>query len=89
MSTATNRLRKCLRCGNRFRPVRRSGKFCTVKCKQAAYRHRVKVTDSVTLSGVHLSSEKDDWLTPQGVVESVLAVLGTIDLDPCSALAAR
>ncbi len=34
--------------------------------------------------GVHFQSEKDDWHTPPEVIQCVVAVLGKIDLDPCS-----
>lgn len=34
--------------------------------------------------GVHYSSESEEWNTPKGIVELVLAVLGEVDLDPCS-----
>jgi hypothetical protein len=33
---------------------------------------------------VHFSSASSEWLTPSPLLERVLAVLGTIDLDPCS-----
>jgi len=33
---------------------------------------------------VHRTSAEDEWLTPRDVVERVVAVLGSIDLDPCS-----
>lgn len=34
--------------------------------------------------GVHFSSETDEWYTPPGIVNAVIALLGAIDLDPCS-----
>jgi len=33
---------------------------------------------------VHYSSDSPDWKTPPHVIKAVLAVLGKIDLDPCS-----
>ena len=33
---------------------------------------------------VHFSSESDQWNTPKLVLERAVALLGTIDLDPCS-----
>jgi phage N-6-adenine-methyltransferase len=33
---------------------------------------------------VHYSSDEVDWHTPPEVIEAVVNVLGTIDLDPCS-----
>lgn len=33
---------------------------------------------------VHKTSEEDEWLTPPEIVERVVAVLGGVDLDPCS-----
>lgn len=33
---------------------------------------------------VHFSSVSDEWFTPKWVVDLVLAVLGEVDLDPCS-----
>lgn len=37
-----------------------------------------------TSDNVHFSSESDDWSTPGSVIESVMEVLGSIELDPCS-----
>ncbi len=34
--------------------------------------------------GVHFSSASSEWYTPAIIIDRVLAVLGTIDLDPCS-----
>jgi phage N-6-adenine-methyltransferase len=36
------------------------------------------------VSNVHFTSETDEWYTPKEIVDSVLEVLGEIDLDPCS-----
>jgi len=33
---------------------------------------------------VHFTSDTDQWNTPQHIIHAVLAVLGEIDLDPCS-----
>jgi hypothetical protein len=33
---------------------------------------------------VHHTSDEDEWLTPPEIIERVVAVLGAIDLDPCS-----
>lgn len=33
---------------------------------------------------IHFSSASDEWLTPPDVLDRVIAVLGAIDLDPCS-----
>lgn len=33
---------------------------------------------------VHYSSESPEWYTPPQIIEGVLAVLGEIDVDPCS-----
>lgn len=33
---------------------------------------------------VHYSSEREQWNTPQEIVDRVIQVFGTIDLDPCS-----
>lgn len=35
-------------------------------------------------SNVHNSSESQEWYTPKEVVDSVIAALGEIDIDPCS-----
>jgi len=35
-------------------------------------------------SSIHFSSESEEWYTPPSVLDSVLTVLGEIDLDPCS-----
>ena len=40
-------------------------------------------TESVG-TAVHFSSESDQWNTPKLVLERAVAMLGTIDLDPCS-----
>lgn len=49
--------------------------------------HRELTTSGLlqfTRLGVHFSSESPDWHTPPHVIERVSAVLGVIDLDPCS-----
>jgi phage N-6-adenine-methyltransferase len=33
---------------------------------------------------VHFSSKSQDWWTPAGVLDPVIAVLGEIDIDPCA-----
>jgi endogenous inhibitor of DNA gyrase (YacG/DUF329 family) len=33
--------RTCEECGEAFVPVRTDAKFCSIRCKQRAYRHRV------------------------------------------------
>ena len=33
---------------------------------------------------VHYSSETSDWQTPKHIIDAVIEVLGTIDLDPCA-----
>lgn len=35
-------------------------------------------------SAVHFSSESDQWNTPKPILKRALALLGSIDLDPCS-----
>lgn len=34
--------------------------------------------------GVHFSSRSGEWLTPQDIIDRVVCLFGTIDLDPCS-----
>ena len=36
------------------------------------------------VSGVHFMSESEEWYTPKEIIDSVIKVLGEIDLDPCS-----
>ena len=45
---------------------------------------RTASTNSFLASGAAMSSNSDEWLTPPEIVQAVLAVLGEIDLDPCS-----
>lgn len=33
---------------------------------------------------IHFSSDSDEWYTPQKIIDPVLALFDTIDLDPCS-----
>ena len=35
------------------------------------------------VSNVHFMSETEEWYTPKEIIDSVLEVLGEIDLDPC------
>lgn len=41
-------------------------------------------TGEVPDKNVHFSSESPEWYTPPHIIEAVVAVLGTIDLDPCA-----
>ena len=34
------RNRACIVCGKRFTPIRRTARYCSLKCKQRAYRWR-------------------------------------------------
>ena len=34
--------------------------------------------------GVHYTSDSPEWYTPRAIIDATLAVLGAIDLDPCS-----
>lgn len=43
-----------------------------------------KVISVTKGSSVHNSSESQEWYTPKAVVDSVIAALGEIDIDPCS-----
>jgi hypothetical protein len=40
--------------------------------------------EPITPHAVHYSSATPEWYTPAGIIDRVLAVLGHIDLDPCS-----
>jgi hypothetical protein len=44
----------------------------------------VEPPEPPTPHAVHYSSATPEWYTPTGVIDRVLAVLGHIDLDPCS-----
>lgn len=43
-----------------------------------------QVIGRAVTGNVHFMSETDEWYTPKEIIESVLEVLGEIDLDPCS-----
>lgn len=47
-----------------------------------AYKMLGIVKDSP--DSVHFSSATSEWTTPSDIIENVLAVLGVIDVDPCS-----
>ena len=42
------------------------------------------VAELITPHAVHYSSATPEWYTPASIIDRVLAVLGHIDLDPCS-----
>jgi hypothetical protein len=44
----------------------------------------VEPPEPPTPHAVHYSSATPEWYTPAGIIDRVLAVLGHIDLDPCS-----
>lgn len=43
-----------------------------------------QVIGRAVAGNVHFMSETDEWYTPQEIINSVIEVLGEIDLDPCS-----
>lgn len=49
----------------------------------AAHVERV-VEQRTNPMSVHYSSDSPEWYTPTHIIEAVVAVLGEIDLDPCS-----
>lgn len=48
------------------------------------YRDALYNPATQTNYNVHFSSESDDWLTPDWIIELTRNVLGEIELDPCS-----
>jgi len=49
----------CQYCGEQFSPIRISRKFCTDKCKQAAYRTRLEEKESCKLYTIGGSAAKN------------------------------
>lgn len=43
-----------------------------------------QVIGRAATGNVHFMSETEEWYTPKEIIDSVLEVLGEIDLDPCS-----
>jgi len=36
------------------------------------------------MTNVHFASQSNEWLTPSKIIERVIAIMGFINLDPCS-----
>src|SRR3984893_17751446 len=82
----------CASCGKellRQKPTGRIPRYCllTGKCRQKAYRRRVKAKLRAKQKQDrlgHLSAESFEWYTPLKFIRAVKRVLGDIDLDPAS-----
>jgi len=70
----------CTHCQQSFRPLRKDVKFCSDKCRQAAYRERKKVTRKEEVKKPYVLRmfiyPKDEWLDEKGDFK------GHIDDDP-------
>jgi len=55
-----------------------------LKITGAHVKQVVEDTTRPLSMAVHFSSETPEWYTPPEIIERVIAVMGAIDLDPCS-----
>src|SRR5262249_36009345 len=68
--------RRCPRCRSPIRPVGRgrTPRYCSGKCRQAAYRKRAA-------RPLHFSSRTCEWSTPADLFAALAAEFGPFDLD--------
>lgn len=87
----------CATCGKllvRPKPTGRIPRYClpTGRCRQKAYRRRLKAKHKVKLQRDrlgYLSQESFEWYTPKRYIEAARKVYGEIDLDPASSFEAN
>ncbi len=75
----------CTWCRRRYRPARKTSRYCSPGCRIRAFRARRtgQRPPRPRLAPLQTSASAE-WYTPPSIIDRVLAVLGHIDLDPCA-----